>query len=226
MAEPLNHEDTIQCVSNAFWTAQPAHYPNYGTTKKRRLHELNYVMQQFQSLEGDLRSLVDIGCGTGSTVTCLQELTDISSYHCFDISSGMLSTLDTRSLRGASIQTTILDVAQLSDGFSFPKTDVAICFGLFQYLSDDLVTKLFEKINSKTLLIRDACYMPHEGRQVINTYSKQLGAQYACRYRTVLEYVQLCTDSGWHLRDMRRAFPDNIESDFGSKQWFVHLSKA
>jgi len=221
-------EESIQRVSNAFWSGRPASYPNYGSTKKRRLHEINYVLQQLQSLDGSLGSLVDIGCGTGSTVTCLQELTDISSYYCYDISSGMLSTLDTRSLRGATIHSNIVDLANLPAGFSFPKADVTICFGVFQYLSDEVVSKLLRNINSRSLLIRDACYMPHEGRQVINTYSEQLSAQYACRYRTVTEYLQLCcdTDSGWHLKDLRRAFPDSIESNFGSKQWFVHLSKV
>lgn len=76
-------EQKLTTTSNTFWSTQTAKYPNYGTTKKRRFHETNYLVENIQKMkEGDVVSLTDVGCGTGSTVTVLQELTDIKTYHC------------------------------------------------------------------------------------------------------------------------------------------------
>ena len=85
-------EQKLTKTSNTFWSTQTAKYPNYGTTKKRRLHEINYLVEKLQEMkEGDVVSLTDVGCGTGSTVTVLQEMTDIKTYHCYDISPAMIS---------------------------------------------------------------------------------------------------------------------------------------
>ena len=226
MAENLD-DRTLDEVSNSFWANQGASYPNYGTTKKRRLHEINYLMSQFSALNLDsVRVLVDVGCGTGSTVTILQELTDIEHYFCYDISMGMMSIIDTRSVRGAQVTTSELDISSLDPDFEFPDADIVLCFGLFQCLSDEAVRTVLSRLRGKRLFVRDACYLPHQGRQDINTFSEQLRAKYSCRYRTLLEYISLCTSSDWQLKDVRRAFPDEIESAFDTKQWFLHLERT
>lgn len=217
-------EEELQAVSNCFWANQGASYPNYGTTKQRRLQELNYVMSRLKTFDS-VETLIDLGCGTGSTVTILQELTDISTFYCFDLSPAMLSTIDTRSLRGASVKTSVLDVSNLSTEFSFPEADLVLCFGLFQCLSDECVIDILRRLPGNTLLARDACYLPHEGRKDINTFSAQLKAQYSCRYRTLDEYMRLCSNGGWCVKDVRRSFSDDIESKFGTKQWFLHLER-
>ena len=219
------NEERLTKTSNTFWTTQTAKYPNYGTTKKRRLHEINYLVTKIQNMGKDVVSLTDVGCGTGSTVTVLQELTDIKTYHCYDISPAMISTIDVSSKRGAHVQTTVLDFTNIDASHAFPETDVTLCFGVLQCLSDADSRALLERLKGKTVFLRDACYLPHEGRQDINTFSEQLNANYACRYRTLTEYISLCTASGWKLKDIRRAFPDEIESAYGTKQWFLHLEK-
>ena len=98
-------------------------------------------------------------------------------------------------------------------------------FRKYKYLSDADSRALLERLKGKTAFLRDACYLPHEGRRDVNTFSEQLNANYACRYRTLTEYISLCTDSGWKLKDIRRAFPDEIESAYGTKQWSLHLEK-
>ena len=219
-------EQKLTTTSNTFWSTQTAKYPNYGTTKKRRFHEINYLVENIQKMkEGDVLSLTDVGCGTGSTVTVLQELTDIKKYHCYDISPAMISTIDTSSKRGAHVQTTVMDFTSIDASYAFPDTDVTLCFGVLQCLSDADSRALLERLKGKTAFLRDACYLPHEGRRDVNTFSEQLNANYACRYRTLTEYISLCTDSGWKLKDIRRAFPDEIESAYGTKQWFLHLEK-
>lgn len=224
--EPNEGEYTVENVGKIFWAGQGQAYPNYGTTKARRLFELQYVMHRLEQMSNPPTTLADVGCGTGATVTILRELTDIQKYFCYDISAGMTSTIDTRSVRGSDVEVAILDLTNLSLDFTFPEVDLILCFGVFQCLSDSTVKKVLKALRGKSLLLRDACYLPHEGRKNINTYSKQLCAQYACHYRTLSEYISLCTDSGWNLLDIRRAFPDSIESDYGTKQWFLHLQNS
>ena len=217
----------LTATSNAFWAGQGASYPSYGTTKKRRRHEINYLLGKLQELKAsEVLSLTDIGCGTGSTVIMLQELTDIKIYHCYDISPGMMSTIDTSSKRGSLVHTNVLDFSNMDSSHAFPDTDVSLCFGVTQCLSDQDAHSLLGKLKGRNLFMRDACYLPHEGRQDINTFSEQLNSSYSCRYRTLTEYITLATSSGWQLKDVRRAFPDDIESAFGTKQWFLHLEKG
>jgi len=219
-------EDSLTRVSNSFWANQPAKYPNYETTKQRRFHEMIYLVEKLKQMkDADLQSLTDIGCGTGATITLLQELTDFKTYHCYDISPAMLSTIDVSSKRGARVQTTVLDFTKIDSTHNFPDTDVTLCFGVLQYLSDADSTVLLERLKGNILFLRDACYLPHEGEQYVNTFSTQLNAKYSCRYRTLTNYIALCTAAGWQLNDVRRAFPDEIESAYGTKQWFLHLSK-
>ena len=106
-------EQRLTTTSNTFWSTQTAKYPNYGTTKKRRFHEINYLVEKLKNMRQDVVSLTDVGCGTGSTVTVLQELTDIKTYHCYDISPAMISTIDASSKRGAHVQTTVIDFTNI-----------------------------------------------------------------------------------------------------------------
>ena len=60
-------------VAKEFWTTQ-TEYPEYGTIKQRRLHELQYIVPK---LSGN--TLLDLGCGDGALLNCLVELTDFKS---------------------------------------------------------------------------------------------------------------------------------------------------
>ena len=45
-------------MSNTFWSTQTAKYPNYGTTKKRRFHEINYLVENIQKMKEDRNSTI------------------------------------------------------------------------------------------------------------------------------------------------------------------------
>lgn len=211
-------------VSRSFWSKQIT-YPQFGTTKQRRLHELKYLMARIPSIEP--KTLLDIGCGTGSTVTMLRELTDIETYYCLDISPGMLSSIDSNELRGSRVVKGVLDLAEgaLTRTFDFPKADLTLALAVFQYVPDDVVLAVLDSIPSKHLIIRNACYSLSEGTKEIRTFSEKLESEYACLYRTCDDYVRLAISSKWDVVDMKRAFPDAIESEFGTKQWIMHLEK-
>ena len=223
-APPTKKEKKITDVSRSFWEKQIT-YPQYGTTKQRRMHELQYIMAIIPSV--DPKILLDIGCGTGSTVTLLRELTHIETYYCFDISPGMLSSIDTNELRGSRVIKSEMDLAKegSSSTLTFPDADLTLALGVFQCFPDYVVQAVMNSVPSKHLIIRNACYTPLQGSQQVVTVSEKLKSEYACVYRTFDDYVRLAASCNWDVLDMRRAFPDAIESEFGSKQWIMHLVK-
>ena len=62
-------------VAKEFWTTQ-TEYPEYGTIKQRRLHELQYIVPK---LSGN--KLLDLGCGDGALLNCLVELTNFEEKY-------------------------------------------------------------------------------------------------------------------------------------------------
>lgn len=200
-------------VSKEFWENQ-IYYPTYGNViKKRRLEEATYLTSWIWSINA--KSLTDIGCGNGSTVTMLQELTDIEKYECYDISANMLNAIDTRGLRTAKINTSQLDLCTVDK--DFPETDLTTILGVHMYLTDEQIANVMSHVKSKLVILRDPTSETHEE---INKYSEELGANYSAVYRTVDEYITLYNSIGYRVKSVSRAFSDDIESKFGTKQYF------
>lgn len=202
-------------VSKKFWSSQEE-YPAYGDIiKKRRLYESQYLSKYIWENK-NLKTITDIGCGNGSTVTILQELTDIKEYHCYDISPKLVSTINTGAKRGAKVSASVLDLT--SPTFSFPESDITLSLGVFMCVDDLGLSKLLQKVSSPVLITRDPCSIGH--REEVNTFSEKLGDNYSGVYRTPEEYVNLFKKSGFQRVNYHRAFPDDIESEFGTKQYF------
>lgn len=205
-------------VSRDFWKNQDF-YPTYGDViKKRRLHETRVLTDWIWN--NNPRHVADIGCGNGGTVTMLQELTDVETFYCYDISPGMLSTIDTRGKRSAVIYTDEVDLCGEYDIFA--KFDLTTVMGVCMYLTDEQVVRLMKKIQSDTVILRDPTSEEHEE---INKYSESLGSDYSAIYRTVEEYKELYKKAGWDVTSIFRAYPDSIESEFGTKQYFYICEK-
>lgn len=200
-------------TSREFWKKQ-SFYPSYGNIiKKRRLYETAFLTEWIWGNEP--KSLVDIGCGNGSTVTMLAELTHISSFYCYDISLGMLEKIDPRNKRGAIITTQLIDLC--NNEKPFENVDVTTILGVNMYLTDEQIKAQLKHINSDTIISRDPCSLFHEE---INKFSQQLGEEYSAVYRTKDEYIKLYQECGFKVTYSKRAYPDNIESDFDTHQYF------
>lgn len=214
----MNKQELSTDVSRDFWKNQDF-YPEYGDViKKRRLIETSFLTNWIW--ENNPKNMSDIGCGNGSTVTMLQELTGIYEYYCYDISDSMLEKLDGRNVRGASIYTNVVDLCNLQ--YDFIETDLTAILGVTMYLTDLQFVNLLQKVQSKTVIIRDPI---SKTREEINKFSEDLNFNYSAIYRTLDEYIKLLGIAGWNVKLNKRAYPDEIESKFGTKQYFFVCEK-
>ena len=206
-------------VSRDFWAKQ-VNYPGYDYIKDRRMYELLYTLPKIK--EFNPKTIVDIGCGTGSTVTLLRELSYTEKYYCYDVAPGMLSAIDCNPDRDSEVVTGVIDFTE--ENYELPENvDFCICYGLLQCIDDDSVKRVLSRISAKKALFRSACEL--EKRNVINTYSEKLGSDYGCSYRTIDEYYQLFEEAGFKVISHVRCYPDVIESKFGTKQYFFDCEK-
>ena len=192
-----------------FWVDQDF-YPNYPFIKERRKHELDVLLK---NIPADAKSLLDLGCGNGSTTILLRELTYIQNFFCYDISPSMLSKIG--SDRDSKVYPVAFDVN--TDTLVFPYTDVSICMNMFPYVfSDERLDMIIESIKSDIFIVRITC---DTERLEINNFSEVLGKDYSAIYRTVSDYNDALSK---HFKEVEitRAFPDEIESKYNSKQYF------
>lgn len=183
-----------------FWTSQTT-YPNYGTIKQRRLHELNYLVPKLNGV----KSLLDLGCGDGALIKCLRELTDIETYYGYDIADSLMK--DTPA---------ILKHYDCTAPEELPEVDFTVFAGVIPFLFEDLeVENVLKQIKSPILYIKAPCSMDTPTK--VDTFSEQLQANYASYYRTIPQMIDIISKH-FKINDVSRAYPDEIESKFGTKQ--------
>lgn len=193
-----------------FWTRQ-THYPEYGTIKRRRLHELNTLAPM---LDG-VRSVLDVGCGDGALLRCLAEVTDVEE------------------LAGCDYAPTL---AAKAPGFfkwdatgdvSLPECEFVTCCGVIPFLFDDAdVLRLLRHIKAAApqAYFRAPCSMGDKPIEVAS-YSEKLGEDYFSLYRTP-EQLRKLINSVFRVVDSGRSYPDEIESEFGTRQFWVRCSRG
>ncbi len=187
-----------------FWKKQKK-YPNYDYIKERRLHELNYLVPRLCHVN----SLLDLGCGDGSLISCLSKLTEVKKYYAYDISKYLLKNVPNFAIKKE------YDICSLQ---KLPKTEVTILGGVLIYILDDLIAfKALTNINSKILYLRNPVTFK-KNRENIDTFSKQLNSRYIACYRTIPEILQLLKN--WSVTEITRLYPDSIESKFNTKQFY------
>lgn len=195
-------------TAKEFWKNQKT-YPKYGTIKQRRLYELNYLIPHLKGVE----SILDIGCGDGAVIKCLQHLTDIEKYYACDIAEDLMKDIPA--------ETFICDCTNPPD---FPEVDFTMCAGVIPYIfEDNSVIDLLKSIKSKRVYIKAPCTLLPED-DLVNTFSEKLQAEYASRYRTVDSMKELI-EQVFEIQEVVRAYPDDIESEFGTKQYIFLCSK-
>lgn len=197
-------------TAREFWRGSSA-YPKYPFIKERRLCELNYLVPQIK----DCGSLLDLGCGDGALLNCLVHLTNIKRFYGYDLSAKLLKNVNSR------VQTRVFDCYHPT---RLPRTDVTIIGALLPYLFDDEVIKrVLELVRSEILYVRAVCTLEKEDK-TIQTFSKQLGRNYSARYMTLPRTLNLIGEF-FNIVAVDRIYPDEIESQFGTKQFYIKGSK-
>lgn len=190
-----------------FWTSQ-SEYPKYGTIKQRRLHELNYLVPKVFSKT----SLLDLGCGDGALIKALKVLTDIKTYYAYDVATNLMTDIPA-----------IKKPYDCTSPDTLPQTDVTVFAGVIPFLEDEHVHATLEQIQSPLVYIKAPCSVDEDDIEV-NTYSEKLKQDYASRYRTVPNMIKLI-EPHFEIKEIIRAYPDEIESEFGTKQYIFLCSQ-
>lgn len=192
-------------TASDFWKSQ-THYP-FAFTRKRRIHELNYLVPRLAKVPG--KRLLDLGCGDGSLLECLLRLTDFEEFHGCDIAADLLKDIDPR------VRTSVFDIANPGP---LPEVDAAIVAGVIQYVFDDAhVDALFARLKSPVVWVRSTCTLQPQAERVVKD-------GYASNYRTVPETFALLSRH-YQVTAVDRVYPDELESAFGTKQFYFEARR-
>lgn len=198
-------------VAKAFWKNLKS-YPEFGS-KQRRLYEMMYLVPALESCD----KLIDVGCGDATQLHLLSIFTDIESYVGLDISEHLIAGVASKY---PFITTHLYDIGKSQLKL---EGNVALYSGCLQYVFDETaIQKSFIDINTKAIIVRATC---SESHLEINKYSGDLNANYSCIYRTVDEMKEILSKQ-FEIIDIQRVYPNELESKYGTKQyWFKGIRK-
>lgn len=192
-------------TATAYWRSQ-AQYP-FAFTRRRRIHELNYLVPRLARTAG--KRLLDLGCGDGSLLECLLRLTDFEEFYGFDVAADLLRNIDPR------VQTRVFDIS--SPG-PLPQVDATIVAGVIQYVfNDEVVASMFGRIDAPVVWVRSTCTLKSSRESVQKD-------GYASCYRTVPETYALLARH-FDVTAVDRVYPDELESAFGTKQFYFEARR-
>ncbi len=192
-------------IAKTFWRSQE-HYP-FPFTRRRRIHELNYLLPRLQRTRG--KRLLDLGCGDGSLLECLLRLTDFEEFHGYDLSAELLCGIDPR------VRTAVFDIESTD---ALPEVDATIIAGVIQYVfEDETVGTLLARVTSPVVWIRSTCTLKPATERVTRD-------GYASCYRTLPETHALISRH-FEVSAVDRVYPDELESPFGTKQFYFEARR-
>jgi SAM-dependent methyltransferase len=198
-------------IVEEFWKTRKE-YPPITCNFQRRYLDLGIILKHID----DAKSILDLGCGEGQILLILRELSGIKEYYGYDLSSVFINNLIKRWGKYPGLEARVLNFIKDNN---LPKTDVCICMGAMLYVFDDDDLKyMLSNIKSKTFICRVPCNLESD-RLEINKFSEEYREKYAAVYRTIPEYIFLLTNF-FNIKATGRCYPDEIESEYGSKQFF------
>lgn len=192
-------------TAKTFWQSQ-TEYP-FAFTRRRRIHELNYLVPRLAKVQG--KRLLDLGCGDGSLLECLLRVTDFEEFHGYDVAADLLRDIDPR------VHTAVYDIANPGP---LPDVDAVIVAGVIQYVFDDaIVEALFARMTAPVVWIRSTCTLQQQAELVVKD-------GYASKYRTLQETLALLSPH-YQVTAVDRIYPDELESAFGTKQFYFEARR-
>lgn len=195
-------------TAKKFWQGSKQ-YPAYGNIKQRRWYELEFILPYLAFHNS--KKVLDLGCGDGSLIRCLKELTDIEKFYAYDFSPSLLT--------GAMLEGVETKVYDCYEPDTLPEVDMTIMAGLIQYLDDETLDRLLSLVKSP-VLIRTACSM--DGKDIaVDKHSEKLGKQYASLYRTPRHTSDIISKY-FTIKRMKYVYPPHIDSEFGTRQIYYY----
>lgn len=198
-------------IAKDFWRKRKQ-YPNYPNIKQRRFLDVSFVLENLE----DPNTILDLGCADGYLLIALREFTDARKFYGYDISESLLYEFV---LRWGVIKELKTKVCDFTKDINYPQVDLTLSMGLFPYIfnCDDLYN-ILANIKSNMLIVRAPCTIK-DSDEYINTYSSDLNSEYSSIYRTTQSYFSILRIFYTNVY-IERAYPDEIESKYGTKQFF------
>ena len=126
-----------------------------------------------------------------------------------DVAADLMRDIDPR------VQTAVIDIASPAP---LPEVDAVICAGVIQYVFEDAaVAALLARIRAPVIWIRSTCTLLPERENVERD-------GYASCYRTVPETHALISENH-RVTGVDRVYPDEVESKFGTKQFYFEARR-
>jgi trans-aconitate methyltransferase len=177
-------------------------YPNFPFIKERRLYELNWLLPRLKG-----KTLIDVGCGDGALLDCLYRLTDLELSGC-DFSEKLMQNTN------KNIKTFYYDCKKPKK----LKSDIIILAAVLPYLEDEEIKELLKNIEYNYLFVRAPCSTE---REKIDKFSEDLNDYYQALYRTLDEMIDILPN----VIEYSRIYPDEIESKYGTNQYYFICKK-
>jgi len=203
-------------TAEKFWKSRKE-YPPVTCNFQRRYLDLGMILNHIDGVN----SILDLGCGEGQNLLMLRELTDIKDYYAYDLSKVFIKNLIKRWGKYSGLTVKTVNFTKVNN---LPETDMCICMGAMLYVIDDESLKyMLSNIKSKLFICRVPCNLG-TGRLEIDKFSEEFKSDYAAVYRTISEYISILSES-FIIKSIDRCYPDEIESEYGSKQFFFVCEK-
>lgn len=197
-------------TAEKFWTTRQE-YPPVTCNFQRRYLDLGIILRYADSA----CSILDLGCGEGQNLLMLRELTTVKYYYAYDLSQIFIDNLILRWGNWPGLDAKVGDFTTVVE---FPKTDVCICMGVLVYVDDTALEHVLSNITSGIFICRMPCSL-ESSRAEIDKFSEEYQCDYAAVYRTIPEYISTLSKY-FIVKYVDRCYPDEIESKYGTKQFF------
>lgn len=218
-------EKDIVKTAQKFWKSR-SKYPVFGS-KERRAYEGEYLARTIPMMTGKKSfSVLDIGCGAGEQLAMLSQLLDLESIEGWDLSKKFVE-IAKKTMPGCEFKVVDLE----SEAVVVPNVDVVILSGVIQYLSDEMLGLLLLRIaetpsEAPVLILKTSCPTGADESDVrpLQVFSESFKADYGAIYRPLHEVLKL-VGKYYSVQEVRRAYPDELESKFNTMQWWIALKR-